>query len=116
MLCRSFQSLIQKSTSKVTKPPIFPVSLHQRVSKYHFRLFRKKQIEVELPENVRNDTEFKFNEQVFNPINDMVAPGKRIIVGGWLLFTAGTVFFMVLLGGYTRISHSGLSMVSWHPL
>jgi heme a synthase len=34
----------------------------------------------------------------------------------WLLAVAAMVFFMVLLGGLTRLTHSGLSMVEWRPL
>ncbi len=34
----------------------------------------------------------------------------------WLLVCAGMVVAMVLLGGWTRLTHSGLSMVEWKPL
>lgn len=34
----------------------------------------------------------------------------------WLLICAGMVFFMVVLGGATRLTESGLSMVEWKPL
>lgn len=34
-------------------------------------------------------------------------------MAGWLLTVAAMVFFMVLLGGLTRLTHSGLSMVEW---
>jgi len=37
-------------------------------------------------------------------------------VGGWLLCCAAVVFGMILLGGVTRLTHSGLSMVEWQPL
>jgi len=37
-------------------------------------------------------------------------------VGYWLLATAGAVFFMITLGGYTRLSGSGLSMTKWKPI
>ncbi len=37
-------------------------------------------------------------------------------VGGWLLVCAAVVFGMVLLGGVTRLTDSGLSMVEWKPL
>ena len=33
----------------------------------------------------------------------------------WLLVVAVLVFAMVVLGGYTRLSQSGLSMVDWRP-
>ena len=34
----------------------------------------------------------------------------------WLLFCAGMIFCMIVLGGVTRLTHSGLSMVEWKPL
>jgi heme a synthase len=34
----------------------------------------------------------------------------------WLLICAGLVFAMVVLGGVTRLTHSGLSMVEWRPV
>lgn len=37
-------------------------------------------------------------------------------VGIWLLVLAGMVVFMVLLGGATRLTESGLSMVEWRPV
>ncbi|MGD2171961.1 MAG: COX15/CtaA family protein, partial [Gammaproteobacteria bacterium] len=33
----------------------------------------------------------------------------------WLLLCLLLVFTMVLLGGATRLTESGLSMVTWHP-
>ena len=38
------------------------------------------------------------------------------MITAWLLSVAGMVFLMVLLGGLTRLTHSGLSMVEWKPL
>lgn len=37
-------------------------------------------------------------------------------IGSWLVFSAGLVFCMVLLGGITRLTESGLSMVDWSLL
>ena len=37
-------------------------------------------------------------------------------IGYWLLSVAGMVFFMIIVGGLTRLTHSGLSMVEWRPL
>ncbi len=34
----------------------------------------------------------------------------------WLFVLAGFVFLMVVLGGATRLTHSGLSMVEWRPI
>ncbi|CAB4384293.1 unnamed protein product [Rhizophagus irregularis] len=37
-------------------------------------------------------------------------------VGYWLLGTAGLVFGIVVLGGLTRLTESGLSIVEWKPI
>ena len=37
-------------------------------------------------------------------------------VATWLLICCGLVFIMVVLGGVTRLTGSGLSMVDWRPL
>ncbi len=38
------------------------------------------------------------------------------LIAAWLLTVAAMVFAMVVLGGLTRLTHSGLSMVEWRPL
>jgi cytochrome c oxidase assembly protein subunit 15 len=38
------------------------------------------------------------------------------IVAAWLLVSATLVFLMVVVGGVTRLTHSGLSIVEWQPL
>jgi len=37
-------------------------------------------------------------------------------IAGWLLFVAVLVFLMVVVGGITRLTESGLSMVRWEPI
>lgn len=37
-------------------------------------------------------------------------------VGYWLILGAALVLTMVVIGGITRLTHSGLSMVSWKPI
>jgi cytochrome c oxidase assembly protein subunit 15 len=44
-----------------------------------------------------------------------VQAGNRA-VATWLLICCGLVFAMVVLGGFTRLTGSGLSMVDWRPL
>ncbi len=44
------------------------------------------------------------------------AARSRSLVAGWLLIVAVTAAVMVMLGGATRLTHSGLSMVQWQPL
>jgi len=41
---------------------------------------------------------------------------NRRQVGIWLLFMAFMVFAMVVVGGATRLTESGLSMVNWNPV
>ncbi len=41
---------------------------------------------------------------------------RNRIMAMWLFIVAAMVFAMVVLGGVTRLSHSGLSMVEWRPL
>lgn len=37
-------------------------------------------------------------------------------IASWLLVVAGVIFCMIILGGVTRLTHSGLSMVDWKPI
>ncbi|MCP4183883.1 MAG: heme A synthase, partial [Hyphomicrobiales bacterium] len=37
-------------------------------------------------------------------------------IAKWLLICAALIFLMVILGGVTRLTGSGLSMVSWAPI
>ena len=39
-----------------------------------------------------------------------------VIIGRWLAMCAATIFGMILLGGVTRLTESGLSMVDWRPI
>ena len=44
-------------------------------------------------------------------------PRTRFLqVAAWLLACCALVFAMVVVGGMTRLTHSGLSMVEWQPL
>ena len=45
----------------------------------------------------------------------LVAEGKEKLVGFWLFLCAAAVLGMIVLGGYTRLTHSGLSMADWSP-
>ena len=46
---------------------------------------------------------------------DSTASDRRAVVV-WLLLCAAMVFAMVVVGGVTRLTHSGLSIVEWQPL
>src|SRR3954471_10119587 len=41
---------------------------------------------------------------------------SRRPVALWLLARAALVFAMVVVGGVTRLTHSGLSIVEWQPI
>ena len=38
------------------------------------------------------------------------------IIAIWLFISCATIFSMVILGGVTRLTDSGLSMVEWAPI
>ena len=40
----------------------------------------------------------------------------RIALGLWLLACAAVVYLMIVIGGMTRLTQSGLSMVEWEPI
>jgi cytochrome c oxidase assembly protein subunit 15 len=42
--------------------------------------------------------------------------GARISIRNWLLSLFGLVFLMILVGGATRLTDSGLSITEWRPL
>jgi cytochrome c oxidase assembly protein subunit 15 len=50
------------------------------------------------------------------PAGAEAAARNRRLVGGWLLAVAFMVFVMVVLGGATRLTGSGLSIMEWAPL
>jgi len=46
--------------------------------------------------------------------NPIPAPDR--LIGAWLALSAAMVFVMVVIGGVTRLTESGLSIVEWQPL
>lgn len=61
------------------------------------------------PTNLANASKFALMRQ------HMMSEGSggRRLVGYWLLGTSGLVAGLVVLGGLTRLTESGLSMVDW---
>jgi cytochrome c oxidase assembly protein subunit 15 len=45
-----------------------------------------------------------------------MTPADRKAIVAWLLVCAALVFAIVVVGGVTRLTHSGLSIVEWQPL
>ena len=64
--------------------------------------------------------EFGYNPgSIFNSPSTMVNIQQKHYdrqVASWLIFCAVVIFGMIVLGGLTRLTHSGLSMVEWKPL
>ena len=46
----------------------------------------------------------------------VISHRSDMIIGRWLAICAVTIFGMILLGGVTRLTESGLSMVDWRPI
>ena len=49
-------------------------------------------------------------------ISDLTTQRRHRAIAFWLLVVAAMVFTMVVIGGVTRLTHSGLSMVDWKPV
>jgi cytochrome c oxidase assembly protein subunit 15 len=43
-------------------------------------------------------------------------PASQRAVAGWLIVCCALIFAMVVVGGITRLTHSGLSIVEWQPI
>jgi cytochrome c oxidase assembly protein subunit 15 len=50
------------------------------------------------------------------PPQQRIADRQRTVIARWLLGCCALVFVMVVLGGATRLTHSGLSIVEWQPI
>jgi heme a synthase len=50
------------------------------------------------------------------PISAPAARGRPDGIANWLLFVASLVFAMVIVGGITRLTESGLSITEWKPV
>jgi heme a synthase len=51
-----------------------------------------------------------------NPAAAKAAPSYRRAVQIWLWIVAALIFAMVVVGGATRLTESGLSITEWHPI
>jgi len=49
-------------------------------------------------------------------VSDPRTRRRHRAIAFWLLAVAAMVFIMVVIGGVTRLTHSGLSMVDWQPV
>lgn len=50
------------------------------------------------------------------PASSADAPKRPLAIANWLLGIAALVFLMVVVGGITRLTESGLSITEWRPI
>src|SRR4249919_3497225 len=50
------------------------------------------------------------------PAASAAASPRPLAIANWLLLVAGLVFLMVVVGGITRLTESGLSITEWNPI
>src|SRR5690349_23904923 len=50
------------------------------------------------------------------PAGSMTALKRPLAISNWLLTVAALVFLMVVVGGITRLTESGLSITEWKPV
>lgn len=55
-------------------------------------------------------------ENTMTNISHSSGGGHQKVIAYWLFVMCAMVFVMVILGGVTRLTHSGLSMVDWRPI
>jgi len=51
-----------------------------------------------------------------HPIAHAAPSTRPTAIANWLMFVAGLVFLMVVVGGITRLTESGLSITEWQPI
>ena len=51
-----------------------------------------------------------------SPSPTQLRPARALTLSRWLFVVAGLVFFMVVVGGITRLTESGLSITEWKPI
>jgi cytochrome c oxidase assembly protein subunit 15 len=57
--------------------------------------------------------------EILKAMNSFISHDLRrrdVIIAIWLIVVIAMVFAMIVLGGVTRLTHSGLSMVEWKPV
>ena len=50
------------------------------------------------------------------PAQSVERKPQPLAIANWLMFVAGLVFVMVVVGGITRLTESGLSITEWNPV
>src|SRR5690606_40023826 len=56
------------------------------------------------------------DDEMGEAVRGVAATDGRMSVITWLTFVTVLVFAMIVLGGVTRLTNSGLSMTEWKPI
>ena len=56
------------------------------------------------------------DSSISQPVDQTARTPGPLAIANWLLFVAGLVFLMVVVGGITRLTESGLSITEWNPI
>ena len=106
---RNFCSLIRHSLSVQTIRPLTLSHLRngqKNIAWYHY-----------IPKSSGHFQTLRNSLRKFSntPELDAIQLRRNRIIGFWLLSCAGLTFVTICIGGITRLTESGLSMVDWHP-
>lgn len=76
----------------------------------------KRKFSTHIGQNPPRKFGFESNPVLFSVRNERyVIKGKERVVGVWLGLVSASIFAIVVIGGHTRLTKSGLSMVRWEP-
>ena len=56
------------------------------------------------------------NPTLARPAADLAPTDRPLAIAKWLMLVAGLVLLMVIVGGITRLTESGLSITEWQPI
>jgi len=79
-----------------------------------YRFEQQKRFNSSSSTNQENTQQQQKQEEDYD--KEIPLPESDRKVGKWLLFSAGLVGAMIVIGGITRLTESGLSMTDWKPL
>ncbi|KAK4337140.1 hypothetical protein RND71_043358 [Anisodus tanguticus] len=113
----SYTALFNVLSLPATQCPIdlskksgMPIGIQVAASPYQDHLTLSVAEEIE---NVFGGWKSPYLKHV-NAVFTEISPKARKSIGIWLLTCAGLTFTTVVIGGITRLTKSGLSMVDWH--
>lgn len=108
--------ITSKNISYIFTPQHFHASLNSNFLPPKQRLLSKSCIPPVLRNGLSGRNSVNLTSQSSILAVTTATKFTKPIVGYWLLGTAGLVFGIVVIGGLTRLTESGLSIVEWKPI